>query len=101
MRWGAFFAGVAPGYSLVAFDARGTGESGALDCALPTAGLPSQAVRNRAVARCADTIGSRRDFYGTPDNAADIDAVRQALGVQTIALLGTSYGTKVAVEYAH
>jgi len=83
--WGSLF----PAYTVAAYDNRGTGASDPLTCA-PSA----------TAARCARAIGSRRVFYGTRDNAADVESVRRALGVDRIALFGISYGTKQALAYA-
>ena len=88
---------VFPGYTVVAFDARGTGRSGALHCPQVQLDVPDTL---DAVSSCAAAIGPRRDFYGTADNAEDIDAVRAALGYGRIALSAVSYGTEVAVAYA-
>ena len=63
--WRSFF----PGYTLVAYDDRGTGKSGALAC--PTA---------RTVGECGTAIASRA-YYTTRDHAEDIESVRLALGV--------------------
>jgi pimeloyl-ACP methyl ester carboxylesterase len=83
---------------LVVFDQRGTGRSGLLRCpALERAELNSQP---GAVAECASLLGPARAFYTTRDSVADIEAVRQALGVERISLYGVSYGTKVALAYA-
>ena len=85
-------------YQLVSFDQRGTGGSGGLVC-------PSiiEAVRSTiatAVGACAAQLGAQRSSYTSRDSADDIEAVRVALGVDRIALWGTSYGTKVAIAYA-
>ena len=53
-----------------------------------------------AVAACAKRIGSRRAFYRTADTVEDLEALRKALGVRKIGLMGISYGTWVAQEYA-
>jgi pimeloyl-ACP methyl ester carboxylesterase len=88
-----------PGYTLVAYDDRGTGDSGLLDC--PTLQKANTADTERAAAgACAAQIGPARDFYSTGDHAEDLEAVRQALGVDKIALFGVSYGTKLALAYA-
>jgi pimeloyl-ACP methyl ester carboxylesterase len=42
----------------------------------------------------------QRAFYGTADHADDLDAVRQTLGFDRIAIWGVSYGTKLALAYA-
>ena len=52
------------------------------------------------MANCANRIGPRRAFYTTADTVLDIDALRQALGADKIALMGISYGTHVALQYA-
>ena len=82
--WQSYF----PGYTLVAYDDRGTGKSGALDC--------SNAV---TIDQCAADIPNRA-FYTTRDHAFDIESVRVALGVDKLAIYGVSYGTKHAVAYA-
>jgi len=88
-----------PGYRIVAFDNRGTGKSGLLVC--PGLQQATSFVGQDAlVAGCAASIGPGRDFYSTHDHADDTDAVRQALGVDKIAIWGTSYGTKLALAYA-
>jgi pimeloyl-ACP methyl ester carboxylesterase len=91
-RWQSIF----PGYTLVAFDPRGTGNSGFLGC--PLGGNPI--LSGAQVIACADSLGSARVFYTTAANAEDVESVRQALGVEKVALWGTSYGTKVALAYA-
>jgi pimeloyl-ACP methyl ester carboxylesterase len=85
-----------PGYTLVAFDQRGTGDSGFLNCVVGSSGL-SEA---QQVATCGQELGPSRAYYTTAANAEDIDAVRSALGVNTVAVWGVSYGTKVALAYA-
>ena len=88
-----------PGYTLVAFDDRGTGGSGLLDCP-PLQRASTADAERQAVAACATVLGAQRAFYSTADHAEDIDAVRQALGYDKIALYGVSYGTKLAMAYA-
>jgi pimeloyl-ACP methyl ester carboxylesterase len=98
---GAQFRDQFPGYTLVAFDPRGTGRSGVLRCPELQADPSASPAREQAlVAKCATEIGSSRSFYSTRDHADDIDAVRQALGVDKVALWGTSYGTQLSVAYA-
>src|ERR671939_878036 len=90
-----------PGYTLVAFDPRGTGRSGLLRCPeFQNDPAASPARMQALVATCANEIGPTRGFYSTRDHADDIDAVRQALGVNKVALWGTSYGTQLSVAYA-
>lgn len=98
---GASFRDQFPGYTLVAFDPRGTGRSGVLRCPELQADPAASPARLQAlVATCATEIGPARSFYSTRDHADDIDAVRQALGVGKVALWGTSYGTQLSVAYA-
>src|SRR5438094_7997411 len=90
-----------PGYTLVAFDNRGTGKSGVLRCPELQADPFASGARAQALtAKCGAEIGPSRAYYSTRDHADDIDAVRQALGVDKIALWGTSYGTQLSVAYA-
>jgi pimeloyl-ACP methyl ester carboxylesterase len=83
---------------LVIYDQRGTGRSGLLRCRL----LERSNLLNAgdAAAACARRLGPRRAFYTSRDTADDIDALREQLGAQQVALYGTSYGTKVALGYA-
>jgi pimeloyl-ACP methyl ester carboxylesterase len=90
-----------PGYTLVAFDNRGTGKSGVIRCpALQTSQLTSIEQDATLARDCADIIGPSRRFYSTRDHAEDIESVRVALGLGRIGLFGVSYGTKLAVAYA-
>ncbi len=82
---------------LVTFDQRGTGGSGLLSCASLASGGDTLAA---AVEDCANELGPGRVDYTTAASVADVEAVRAALGVDKLILWGTSYGTKVALEYA-
>lgn len=88
-----------PGYTLVAYDDRGTGESGLIECqAVQVAITPEE---NRAAATaCAEQLGPSRAYYSTAEHAEDMEAVRAALGFDKIALFGVSYGTKLSQAYA-
>jgi len=92
---GSVWRSLFPGYTLVAFDPRGSGGSGFLNCSV-TNPLAVAA----EVTACGDALGPSRAFYTTAANAEDVDGVRQALGVDKVALWGTSYGTKVELAYA-
>ncbi|MGZ4385362.1 MAG: alpha/beta fold hydrolase [Gaiellaceae bacterium] len=98
---GSTFQSMFPGYTLVAYDDRGTGQSGPLSCP-GINGLFAASIEQgiSIVSSCGATIGSSRVFYSTRDHADDIEVIRQALGVDKVALWGTSYGTKLAVAYA-
>jgi pimeloyl-ACP methyl ester carboxylesterase len=89
-------------YRLVMLDQRGTG-AGALRCpalqrAMGTSDLTVPPAG--AVEACARRLGPRRRFYSTAETVADLEALRAALGVDKLALDGTSYGTFVAERYA-
>ncbi|HEX4805190.1 MAG TPA: alpha/beta hydrolase [Conexibacter sp.] len=81
---------------LVTFDQRGTGGSGLLRCD----GLMAPGSLASSVFACANQIGPGRADYTTAASVADVEAVRAALGVDKLIVYGTSYGTKVALEYA-
>ncbi len=51
-------------------------------------------------AACAAKLGSTRQFYGTDDVVADMEALRKALGVEKWTLDGISYGSYVGERYA-
>jgi pimeloyl-ACP methyl ester carboxylesterase len=55
-----------------------------------------------AAVRCRDQLARRADlrFYTTTDAIRDLDAVRGAIGADRINLMGVSYGTRVAQQYA-
>jgi pimeloyl-ACP methyl ester carboxylesterase len=90
-----------PGYTLVTLDVRGTGQSGALQCpALQKALFLTAEQEAKLAADCGASIGPSRRFYGTRDQAEDIEAVRQAIGASQIAVMGVSYGTQLALTYA-
>jgi pimeloyl-ACP methyl ester carboxylesterase len=84
---------------LIVYDQRGTGLSHPLSChgfEQPGAFRSFGAL----IGACADQIGAERAFYTTPDSVADIEAIRRAGDYEKLVLYGTSYGTKVALEYA-
>lgn len=88
-----------PRFDIVAFDQRGTGESGQLRCRA----LSRRGARRRlpaAFARCAEQLGPRRAFYRTTDSVDDVEAVRSYLGAPALSLIAVSYGARVAGEYA-
>ena len=53
------------------------------------------------MAECARRLGDQFVSYRTSAAADDIDSVREALGYETIALYGDSYGTFLAQSYAY
>ena len=93
-------------HDLLLFDQRGTGRSDYLDCdeaLTPTYYRPAtENARQLAktVERCAKRLGKRRSFYTTRDTVEDLEALREALGIDKLVLLGVSYGTRAATAYA-
>jgi len=77
---------------LVVFDQRGTGWSRALAC--------ENLASPHGMRDCDDGLGPSGAFYRTADSVLDLEAVRAALGVERLVVLGVSYGTFVAAEYA-
>jgi pimeloyl-ACP methyl ester carboxylesterase len=90
-----------PGYTLVAFDNRGTGKSALIDCPGLQQVSIATAEQQAALARdCADIVGPQRQFFATRDHAEDLESVRAALGFGKVGLYGVSYGTKLALAYS-
>lgn len=86
---------------LLVFDQRGTGESDPLRCpVLSPGGDAGIRTLGGLVRRCGEQIGAARTGYSTAESVADIEAIRQAAGYEKLVLYGTSYGTKVALQYA-
>jgi pimeloyl-ACP methyl ester carboxylesterase len=83
---------------LLLFDQRGTGSSDPLSCSAFE--QLSNATEAQLFERCALDIGPARGDFTTLESVNDIEAVRQAAGYEKLVLYGTSYGTKVALEYA-
>lgn len=83
---------------LIVFDQRGTGASEPLGCAAFHGSLSSPV--GQLIEHCALQIGPRRGDFTTAESVADIEALRAAAGYQRLVLYGTSYGTKVALQYA-
>ena len=89
-------------------DARGTGRSHPLQCpqmieAMGKPELLDTVAQVEALTRaCRDTLAKTADlrFYGTRDHVRDLDAVRRALGIDKLNLVGISYGTRVAQQFA-
>nr|WP_255430000.1 alpha/beta hydrolase [Streptomonospora sp. PA3] len=102
-------------YDVIGFDPRGTGASTpAVSCdptyfqaprpdTVPQTPAESARLVERAAgyaAACADNTGALLEHMTTADSAADIDAIRAALGAERIDFLGYSYGTLLGAVYA-
>jgi len=88
---------IADSRDLIVFDQRGTGTSQPLSCHIAH---PRRLTLEQGISQCAAALGPQRAFYTSADTVADIEAIRQAGGYEKLVLYGTSYGTKVAEEYA-
>lgn len=92
---------------IVLIDQRGTGRSAPLACAderhLSLAEQIDMGALQQRLARCRESLQrlphGRLAHYTTRDAMADADAVREALGVPQVNLVGGSYGTRAALEY--
>jgi pimeloyl-ACP methyl ester carboxylesterase len=86
-------------------DQRGTGRSGALNCALFSAQEAAVSLRDvfppAAVEKCEQNLRVRADLtqYTYDRFANDLEHVRQALGYGPLNLFGGSYGTRAAQVY--
>jgi pimeloyl-ACP methyl ester carboxylesterase len=87
-------------YRLVVLDQRGTGKSGVLRCPGLQSARALDVVEPAKLAACAALIGPRRDFYTTADTVLDLESIRKSLGASKVGLMGISYGTHVALQYA-
>ena len=91
------FANLLEHRDLVLVDMRGTGLSGPIDCPNVQRGTAPEWI---GVGECARRLGDDFEAYNTGAAAEDIDAVREALGYDRIALYGDSYGTFLGQSYA-
>jgi pimeloyl-ACP methyl ester carboxylesterase len=86
-------------------DQRGTGRSGALNCALFSVQEAAVSLRDlfppAAVEKCEQNLRLRADLtqYTYDRFANDLEQVRQALGYGPLNLFGGSYGTRAAQVY--
>lgn len=100
------------GRDVIGVDQRGTGLSApdltvdVGDHTLPADRAVTSAEMKAAVRRAAEATrrhwterGVDLDAYNTEESAADLDAVRRALGLPKIALWGTSYGSHLGLAY--
>jgi pimeloyl-ACP methyl ester carboxylesterase len=97
------FADVLKHRNVVLVDQRGTGGSNLLSCDGDDADEDASPAAAAAFAqRCVATLSKKADlrFYTTTDAVADLEDVRKALGVAQLNLIGISYGTRVAQQYA-
>lgn len=95
-------------HDIVFVDQRGTADGHRLDCPMAVSDDDVQEYLNDLYSRtdfwrdCARRLGERADLtqYTTPIAATDLDEVRQALGYDQIDLMGGSYASRHAMDYA-
>jgi pimeloyl-ACP methyl ester carboxylesterase len=93
----AVFGPLLGDHDLVLIDQRGVGRSGAIDCkTLQAAGGDLY----EGAKQCAAQLGDAAYAYGSTDVARDIDAVRNALGVDKIDFYGGSFAGMDIEAYA-
>jgi pimeloyl-ACP methyl ester carboxylesterase len=87
---------------VVLVDQRGTGASHALKCKNEPPGLEEEdsAAAAQFAKECIKTLDADPQFYSTAEAVDDLDAVRKAIGAPQINVVGVSYGTRVAQQYA-
>lgn len=95
---------------IVLIDQRGTGRLSPLVCRDANGRELSLSTQDEAdadaiaayAARCAQALQDKADprLYTTTQAVSDLDAVRAALGVDQVNLVGVSYGTRVAQQFA-
>ncbi len=113
LQFDAVFGPFAAKRDVILFDQRGTGYSQpSLDCpeikqeTLDTLDQNLSLAQSadssaKAAAQCHDRLaktGVNLALYNSVQNAADVEALRRALGYDKINLYGTSYGTRLALE---
>ena len=98
------FAKVLKRRNVVLVDQRGTGSSHPLQCKDSLQGMQEDSPQAGAeyAKRCREQLEKNTDLrqYTTGRAIADLDAVRAAIGADKIDLVGVSYGTRVAQQYA-
>ena len=87
-------------HDTILVDPRGVGESGTIMCAGLDAGVSTLAALGTAVAACGASLGQASGRYGSADAARDVDAVRDALGIDAFDYYSVSYATMTAQAYA-
>lgn len=89
---------------ILLIDQRGTGASNGLQCDThgPATALFGHLFNPVRLKQCRDELAKRADLtrYTTPIAAADFARVWDALGYRRVNLIGTSYGSRMALELA-
>jgi len=98
----AAFADIQRTRGVMLLDQRGTGSSNPLNCALPDDENASIHALQSAAQQCVAELSTRADLrhYTSLEAVTDLESVRKAIGAKRINLVGVSYGTRVAQQYA-
>ena len=101
----AAFAPLRKQHALLLVDQRGTGGSNALDCDDGEDAAPARRRASDGAGAAARLLAklaphAAPQFYATSDAVEDLEAVRRALGSPQLDLVGVSYGTRMAQQYA-
>ena len=84
---------------IILVDQRGTGESNPLRCLTDEDENLTNAQAQAKLKACPATLDADPRLYTTEIAMTDLDAVRAALGYETINIYGASYGTRAALTY--
>lgn len=111
-----FDTGSFPGYDVIAWDPRGSGQSTPVTCGTPAqtdafynlnTSPATQSQWNAAIAgnmafadQCRASSGVLLDHISTIDTARDLDYLRSRVGDPRLNYLGISYGTFIGATYA-
>jgi len=91
-------------YDIVAVDQRGSGTSEPLNCPRIEAGAfdwePGDPRTDGPFTDCSVSLGPQRSAFNTAEAVADLETIRNDLGIAQATFFGVSYGTKVALAYA-
>lgn len=105
-----------PGYDIVSWDPRGSGDSTHVQCgtteqtdaAFDTDSTPDDEAEATALReawagfaqQCRDSSGELLDHLSTIENVRDLDLIRFLLGAEKLNYVGVSYGTYIGAVYA-
>ncbi len=97
------FGGLMGHFDVLLTDVRGTGSTAPACPELQTfEGYWPDEVSTAAAAldACSSSIADRIDTYGSGDTARDLNALRKALDIEELDIVGNSYGAMPATAYA-
>jgi len=101
--WASAFERVRQHRDILLVDQRGTGNSAPMTCDVDdeiVEGAYTEEDTLRAVEDCLATLPYDPRFFTTSVAVTDLEALRTALGYESLNLYGSSYGTRVAQHFA-